>query len=68
MTKDLSLDDLLIAHAAGKLAEPVALVVATHLALSPDQPPPLCALRGGGRVAARGPSPRRIWPRMPGSG
>ena len=36
MTKDLSLDDLLIAHAAGKLAEPVALVVATHLALSPE--------------------------------
>jgi putative transcriptional regulator len=35
MTGDLSLDDLLVAHAAGKLAEPVALAVATHLALSP---------------------------------
>jgi putative transcriptional regulator len=34
-TEPLSLDDLLMAHAAGKLAEPVALVVATHLALSP---------------------------------
>lgn len=35
MTADLQLDDLLMAHAAGKLAEPVALVVATHLALVP---------------------------------
>jgi putative transcriptional regulator len=35
MTVGLQLDDLLIAHAAGKLAEPVALVVATHLALAP---------------------------------
>ncbi len=35
MTLDISLDDLLIAHAAGKLAEPVALVIATHLSLSP---------------------------------
>jgi putative transcriptional regulator len=35
MTASLDLDDLLVAHAAGKLAEPVALVIATHLALSP---------------------------------
>jgi len=35
MTADLRLDELLMAHAAGKLAEPVALAVATHLALSP---------------------------------
>jgi putative transcriptional regulator len=31
-----AIDDLLLAHAAGKLAEPVALVVATHLALNPS--------------------------------
>jgi putative transcriptional regulator len=31
----LALDDLLLAHAAGKLAEPVALLVATHLTMSP---------------------------------
>jgi putative transcriptional regulator len=35
MIERLILDDLLMAHAAGKLAEPVALVVASHLALSP---------------------------------
>ena len=35
MTEDLTLDELLIAHAAAKLPEPVALIVATHLALSP---------------------------------
>jgi putative transcriptional regulator len=35
MTEHLSVDELLIAHAAGKLPEPVALAVATHLALSP---------------------------------
>ena len=30
-----AVEELLIAHAAGKLAEPVALIVATHLALNP---------------------------------
>lgn len=35
MTEHLTVDELLVAHAAGKLPEPVALVVATHLALSP---------------------------------
>lgn len=35
MNANPSLDELLIAHAAGKLPEPVALVVATHLALCP---------------------------------
>lgn len=35
MTDLLSHDELLMAHAAGRLPEPVALVVATHLALSP---------------------------------
>lgn len=36
MTELLTVDELLIAHAAGKLPEPVALVVATHLALCPE--------------------------------
>ena len=36
MSEQLTLDELLIAHAAGKLAEPVSLLVATHLALVPD--------------------------------
>jgi putative transcriptional regulator len=35
MSEHLSVDELLIAHAAGKLPEPVALAVATHLALNP---------------------------------
>ncbi len=35
MTEHLTIDELLIAHAAAKLPEPVALIVATHLALSP---------------------------------
>ncbi len=34
MTDSPALDDLLLAHAAGKLDEPVALLVATHLALN----------------------------------
>lgn len=36
MTEQLSHDELLMAHAAGRLPEPVALIVATHLALSPS--------------------------------
>src|SRR5690606_3397923 len=36
MGPELSLDDLLAAHAAGRLAEPVALIVTTHLALMPE--------------------------------
>ena len=35
MKVDLSLDDLLLAYAAGRLPEAPALAVATHLALSP---------------------------------
>ena len=35
MTERQSVDDLLIAHAVGKLPEPVCLAVATHLALNP---------------------------------
>jgi putative transcriptional regulator len=36
MMEQLAQDELLLAHAAGRLPEPVALAVATHLALSPD--------------------------------
>lgn len=35
MTGTPGVDELLMAHAAGRLPEPVSLVVATHLALSP---------------------------------
>jgi putative transcriptional regulator len=35
MMEQLGHDELLMAHAAGRLPEPLALVVATHLALSP---------------------------------
>lgn len=35
MSEQLQLDELLMAYAAGKLPEPVSLVIATHLALSP---------------------------------
>lgn len=48
MTEQLTVDELLIAHAAGKLPEPVALVVATHLALCPE------ARRRYGRYEALG--------------
>lgn len=36
MMEQLAQDELLLAHAAGRLPEPVALAVATHLALSPE--------------------------------
>ena len=36
-SEHISVDDLLLAHAAGRLPEPVGLVVATHLALSPER-------------------------------
>lgn len=36
MNGDVELDDLLAAHAAGNLPEPLALIVASHLALSPE--------------------------------
>jgi putative transcriptional regulator len=35
-SEHITVDDLLLAHAAGRLPEPVGLVVATHLALSPQ--------------------------------
>jgi putative transcriptional regulator len=35
MREHITVDDLLLAHAAGRLPEPVGLVVATHLALAP---------------------------------
>lgn len=35
MSEPMSVEELLIAHAAGKLPEPVGLAVATHLALCP---------------------------------
>lgn len=34
-SEHITVDDLLLAHAAGRLPEPVGLVVATHLALTP---------------------------------
>lgn len=37
MNEHITVDDLLLAHAAGRLPEPVGLVVATHLALAPAQ-------------------------------
>lgn len=36
-SEHISVDDLLLAHAAGRLPEPVGLVVATHLALAPER-------------------------------
>lgn len=36
MNERQHLDELLMAHAAGRLPEPLALIVATHLALSPE--------------------------------
>jgi putative transcriptional regulator len=36
MTENTSVDELLIAHAAGKLPEPVGLAIATHLAMCPS--------------------------------
>jgi putative transcriptional regulator len=36
-SEHITVDDLLLAHAAGRLPEPVGLVVATHLALTPSR-------------------------------
>ncbi|MEO1016295.1 MAG: ChrR family anti-sigma-E factor [Pseudomonadota bacterium] len=36
MTASMSIDELIAGHAAGRLPEPVAMVIATHLALSPE--------------------------------
>ena len=36
-SEHISVDDLLLAHAAGRLPEPVGLVVATHIALAPER-------------------------------
>ena len=36
-SEHINVDDLLLAHAAGRLPEPVGLVVATHLALAPQR-------------------------------
>jgi putative transcriptional regulator len=36
-SEHITVDDLLLAHAAGRLPEPVGLVVATHLALTPGR-------------------------------
>jgi len=36
-SEHICVDDLLLAHAAGRLPEPVGLVVATHLALTPKR-------------------------------
>lgn len=36
-SEHITIDDLLLAHAAGRLPEPVGLVVATHLALTPTR-------------------------------
>lgn len=36
MTASLSIEELIAGHAAGRLPEPVAMVVATHLSLSPS--------------------------------
>jgi putative transcriptional regulator len=36
-SEHICVDDLLLAHAAGRLPEPVGLVVATHLALAPER-------------------------------
>lgn len=36
-SEHITVDDLLLAHAAGRLPEPIGLVVATHLALTPGR-------------------------------
>ena len=50
MTEHTSVDELLIAHAAGKLPEPVGLAIATHLAHVTRRAGTLCRYEALGGV------------------
>jgi putative transcriptional regulator len=68
MTERLSADELLIAHAAGRLPEPVALAVATHLALNPAVRSRYRRYEAFGGALLRGLEPARLaegaWDRL----
>jgi putative transcriptional regulator len=68
MTERLSADELLIAHAAGRLPEPVALAVATHLALNPAARSRYRRYEAFGGALLRGLEPARLaegaWDRL----
>jgi putative transcriptional regulator len=68
MTERLSVDELLIAHAAGRLPEPVALAVATHLALNPAARSRYRRYEAFGGALLRGLEPARLaegaWDRL----
>ena len=68
MTERLSADELLIAHAAGRLPEPVALAVATHLALNPAARSRYRRYEAFGGALLRGQEPARLaegaWDRL----
>jgi putative transcriptional regulator len=68
MIEPFTLDDLVMGHAAGTLPEPVALAVATHLALSPQSRPLYrwCETVGGVLLDAIEPEPLTSdsWDRM----
>jgi putative transcriptional regulator len=68
MTERLSVDELLIAHAAGRLPEPVAVAVATHLALNPAARSRYRRYEAFGGALLRGLEPARLaegaWDRL----
>jgi putative transcriptional regulator len=62
MSEQLSVDELLVAHAAGRLPEPVALAVATHLALSPAARSRYAAYEAVGGILLDGLPPAELRP------
>lgn len=62
MTAEITTDDLLAGYAAGRLAEPVALIVATHLSLNRVQARRFAAYEALGGVLFEGIEPEPVSP------
>src|SRR3954447_5451777 len=68
MSERLTLDELLAAHAAGRLPPPLALIVASHLALSPESRKRYRSFEAAGGVLLERLEPARLargpWQRL----
>ena len=62
MSERLTLDELLAAHAAGRLPPPLALIVASHLALSPESRKRYRSFEAAGGVLLERLEPARLAP------
>src|SRR4051795_2766311 len=62
MSERLTLDELLAAHAAGRLPPPLALIVASHLALSPESRQRYRSFEAAGGVLLERLEPARLAP------